>query len=83
MEITNHPPKRLKKDPYWDEITETGDKRHCKLCNKAYSLDTGLSTIKSHFKHNHVERYNELMIAIKANVELFNTEKILQINSIS
>ena len=34
--VTNYPPKRVKKDPFWNELTEVGDKRHCNLCNKAY-----------------------------------------------
>ena len=23
--VTNHPPKRVKKDPFWNELTEVGD----------------------------------------------------------
>ena len=68
-EITNHSPKRLKKDPFWDELLETGGKRYYKHCTKSYYMDTDLSTIKSHFKQNHPGRWNELNIAIKANVE--------------
>ena len=46
-EITNHSPKRLKKDPFWDELLETGGKRYYKHCTKSYYMDTDLSTIKS------------------------------------
>lgn len=79
-EITNFPPKRLKKDPFWDELIETGDKRHCKYCPASYSMETGLSTIKSHFRRNHPEKWNELNDAITANVEPYSTDMISQIN---
>ena len=35
-EITNHSPERLKKDPFWDELLETGGKRYYKHCTKSY-----------------------------------------------
>ncbi|CAG8835680.1 7855_t:CDS:1, partial [Cetraspora pellucida] len=79
-EITNRSSKR-KIDPFWDEHTVTGNKQHCNYCDTAYSMDTGLSTIKKHFKHNHPDRWDELIkIVNKTNIEPYNADKILQIN---
>jgi len=49
-ETTDRSLKRLKRDPFWDELTVTKGKRHCKYCNSSYSMDTGLSTIKKAFQ---------------------------------
>jgi len=48
-----HTQKRRKIDPIWDFINEIDNKRYCKLCNKEYSRETGLTTIKGHFNRDH------------------------------
>src|SRR5688572_20768229 len=45
--------KRRRIDPVWDFIDEIDNKRYCKLCRKEYSKETGITTIKGHFKRDH------------------------------
>jgi hypothetical protein len=52
---TKHIPKRRRTDPVWDFIDEIDNKRCCKLCHKEYSKETGITTIKGHFKRDHPE----------------------------
>ena len=35
------------------ELDEIDNKRYCQLCRKDYSIETGLTTIKAHFKRDH------------------------------
>ena len=62
--LIKYTPKRRKIDPAWDFINEINNKRYCKICNKEYSKETGLTTIKGHSKFgnsqtNHVEPYGK------------------------
>ena len=59
-EITNCLPKRRKTDPLWHLLDEVGNKRYCQLCHKDYSIETGLTTIKAHFKREHQSKFNEI-----------------------
>ncbi|EXX56929.1 hypothetical protein RirG_211800 [Rhizophagus irregularis DAOM 197198w] len=59
-EITNHLPKRRKTDPLWNFLDEIDNKRYCQLCHKGYSIETGLTTIKAHFKHENQSKFNEI-----------------------
>jgi hypothetical protein len=41
----------------WDFIDEINNKYCCKLCHKEYLKETGITIIKGHFKHNHLNAY--------------------------
>src|SRR5256885_5465016 len=58
-EITNRLPKR-KTDPLWNLLDEIDNKRYCQLCRKDYSIETGLTTIKAHFKCDHPSKFDEI-----------------------
>ena len=60
LETTSHTPKQRKTDPVWEYIDEVGGKRYCRLCRKEYSKETGITTIKTHFKLKHPEKWNEV-----------------------
>ena len=61
-EITNCLPKRRKTDPLWHLLDEIGNKRYCQLCHKDYSIETGLTTIKAHFKREHLMKYTQIKL---------------------
>ena len=57
---TSHMPKRRKTDPVWDYIDEVSSKCYCRLCRKEYLKEMGITTIKTHFKLKHPEKWNEV-----------------------
>ena len=59
-EITNRLSKRQKTDPLWNLLDEIDNKRYCQLCRKDYSIETGLTTIKAHFKRDHPSKFDEI-----------------------
>lgn len=62
LETFKHSPKRRRTDPIWSAIEVIGNKQYCQICRKEYSIHTGITTIKTHFKRHHSKQWDAMFV---------------------